>query len=237
MTVPGARALPPRRGSTTRNGYLSSRPFREAFCRSAAPMPAKPMQCRPWRAAGTVIASLGPPAVTGILHPVLGEILGTVRAGHLPRDHPGGPARHQGAERACLPSAALAGGLAGTAGPGPSCQQLVAIVAQAASQYRRSALLTPLAGGSLPGAGRGGELSSEYASGLLTPGPSCPDTYDMANAARADSLRTAIANAIAENVKAYNVEEEGYSGALDVMRNLFYLAACLHKRMACSGKD
>jgi hypothetical protein len=29
----------------------------------------------------------------------------------------------------------------------------------------------------------------------------------MANAARADSLRTAIANAIAENVKAYNVEE------------------------------
>ena len=30
---------------------------------------------------------------------------------------------------------------------------------------------------------------------------------------------------------------EGYSGALDVMRNLFYLAACLHKRMACSGKD
>jgi len=31
--------------------------------------------------------------------------------------------------------------------------------------------------------------------------------------------------------------KEGYSGALDVMRNLFYLAACLHKRMACSGKD
>lgn len=34
-----------------------------------------------------------------------------------------------------------------------------------------------------------------------------PDTCDMANAARADSLRNAIANAIADNVKSYNVEE------------------------------
>ncbi len=41
-------------------------------------MSEKPVQGRPWRAAGTVVASLGPPAVTGMLHPVLGEILGTV---------------------------------------------------------------------------------------------------------------------------------------------------------------